>query len=84
MKRVTPRSGVSEFGRKEIRKEGKVSIRRRGRPGTCVGSFAHANIQHPQAEEKGHGGTQNCSKSGSKGSLKESPVVIMKESGLNT
>jgi hypothetical protein len=49
MKRVTPRSGVSEFERKEIRKEGKVSIRRRGR--TCVGSFAHANIQHPQAEE---------------------------------
>ena len=31
------------------RKEGKVSVRRKG--GTRVGSFTHANVQHPQAEE---------------------------------
>ena len=44
-----PRSGVSESGRKEIRREGKGQHSTKG--GMCVGSFAHANIQHPQAKE---------------------------------
>jgi hypothetical protein len=43
---------ASEFRRREIKiieKGGEVSTQQRGK--TCVGSFARANIQHPQAEE---------------------------------
>ena len=53
------------------RKEGKVSVRRKG--GTHVRSFARAIIQHPQVEDavklrekEGHGGTNTKSTKGDK------------------
>jgi hypothetical protein len=68
---------------KRLEKRERVSVRQRA--GTCVRSLAHANVQHPQAEDaerQKRKGTQIEVKGVSKRGLKESIVVIM--AGLNT